>query len=72
MLPWEPSQYPVQKDSLDALFPLKVQVVFDIQMLQKANIIWYATSSIEKKLDGVGPVDNRPSTDKLHHFVRKK
>ena len=25
-----------------------------------------------KKIDGVGPVDNRPSTDKLHHFVRKK
>ena len=24
------------------------------------------------KLDGVGPLDNRPSTDKLHHFVRKK
>ena len=24
------------------------------------------------KLDGVGPVDSRPSTDKLHHFVRKK
>ena len=24
------------------------------------------------KLDGVGPVDNRPSTDKLHHCVRKK
>ena len=24
------------------------------------------------QLDGVGPVDNRPSTDKLHHFVRKK
>ena len=23
------------------------------------------------KLDGVGPVDNRPSTDKLHHFVKK-
>ena len=21
------------------------------------------------KLDGVGPVDKRPSTDKLHHFV---
>ena len=21
------------------------------------------------KLDGVGPVDNRPLTDKLHHFV---
>ena len=26
----------------------------------------------DMKLDGVGPVDNRPSTDKLHHFVRKK
>ena len=25
-----------------------------------------------KKLDGVGPIDNRPSTDKLHHFVKKK
>ena len=24
------------------------------------------------KLDGVGPVDNRPSADKLHRFVRKK
>ena len=24
------------------------------------------------KLDGVGPVVNRPSTDKLHHFARKK
>ena len=25
-----------------------------------------------EKLDGVGPVDNRPSADKLHHFVQKK
>ena len=24
------------------------------------------------KLDRVGPVDNRPSTDKLHYFVKKK
>ena len=24
------------------------------------------------KLDGVGPVYNRPFTDKLHPFVRKK
>ena len=22
------------------------------------------------KLDGVGPVDNRPFTDKLHHYVQ--
>ena len=27
---------------------------------------------IFRKLDGVGPVDNRPSTDKLNHFVHKK
>ena len=25
-----------------------------------------------QKLDGVGPVDNRPSNIKLHHFVKKK
>ena len=24
------------------------------------------------KLDRVGPVDNRPSTDYLHHFVKKR
>ena len=24
------------------------------------------------KLDGVGPIDNRPSTDKLHHIVRRR
>ena len=24
------------------------------------------------ELDGVGPVDNRPSTDNLYHFVQKK
>ena len=26
---------------------------------------------IEKKIDGVGPVDKRPSTNKLHNFVKK-
>ena len=24
-----------------------------------------------RKLEGIGPVDNRPSNDKLHHFVQK-
>ena len=24
------------------------------------------------ELDGVGPVDSRPSIDKHHHFVKKK
>ena len=27
------------------------------------------SSEMKLKLDGVGPVDNRPSTDQLHHFV---
>ena len=31
-----------------------------------------AIGLFEIKLDGVGLVDNRPSTNKLHHFVKKK
>ena len=26
---------------------------------------------LSEKIDGVGPADNIPSPDKLHHFVRK-
>ena len=29
-------------------------------------------ANICQQLDGVGPVDNRPSTDKHHHFVQNK
>ena len=29
-------------------------------------------SAVAFKLNGVDPVDNRPSTDKLHHFVQKE
>ena len=36
------------------------------------NLFWIYKFQIFSKLDGVGPVDNRPSTDKFHHFVRKK
>ena len=25
----------------------------------------------KNKLDGVGPVDNRPPTDELHHIIKK-
>ena len=25
-----------------------------------------------RKLDRVGPMDNKPSTEKLHHFVKKE
>ena len=30
------------------------------------------TEQYGRKLDGVGLVDNRPSTNKLHQFVRRK
>ena len=25
-----------------------------------------------EKLEGLGPIDNTPSTDELHHFVQKE
>ena len=39
-------------------------------MKKKKNLIYDLVRLI--KLDGIGPVDNRPSTNKLHHFVKKK
>ena len=40
------------------------------------HIILTSTFSLQilalLKLDRVGPVDNRPFTDRLHHFVSKK
>ena len=33
------------------------------------KMIHWPCYMMQIKLDGVGPVDNRPSTDKLHHFV---
>ena len=40
----------------------------DIFYLKSAFILNFGPYFIGK-LDGVGPVDNRPSTDKLHPFV---
>ena len=34
--------------------------------------ICYNGFPLFRKLDGAGPVDNRPSTNKLHHLVPKK
>ena len=39
---------------------------FNVGVLRDPN-----ETKITNKLDGVGLIDNRPSTDKLHHFVRK-
>ena len=43
---------------------IKLSIVFGL-------ILGNMNSRRENKLDGVGPVDNRPSTDKFHHFVQK-
>ena len=32
----------------------------------------YLEKQHKLKLDGVGPVDNRPCTDKPHHFVERR
>ena len=32
--------------------------------------LYFDLNERRKKLDGVGPVDNRPSTDWLHHIVQ--
>ena len=44
-------------------------------MLYTALHILYIGSLVQQykqKLDGVGPIENQPSTDKLHHFVHTK
>ena len=40
-------------------------------LLFKAHFVIFFSQKL-KKIDGVGPVDNRPSTNKLHPFVQKK
>ena len=33
---------------------------------------WFSEELPVYKLEGVGPIDNRPCPDKLHHFVKIK
>ena len=63
--------------------PILERILYNISFLTNIYEIWKLTLSIKshlpeiccctvrRKLDGVGPVDNRPSTNKLHHFVKK-
>ena len=44
-----------------------IMVMIGILVIIRAHV-----AGADLKLDGVGPVDNRPSTDKLHHIVKKK
>ena len=36
------------------------------------NFNFYKVFKIPIKLDGVGPVDTKPSTEELHHFAPQK
>ena len=58
-------------DNIQHIFPWvcrKDQVPGEEQTFKKQP----GRDGLGRYLDGVGPVDNRPSTDKLHHFVREK
>ena len=39
---------------------------------KKCSLCNFTPSLLIDKLDGVGPVDNRPSPNELHHFVEEK
>ena len=41
-----------------------------IETIPKNNILHFVRNT--RKLDRVGPVDNRPSTDFVNFFVKKK
>ena len=52
--------------------------IFNVYTLNSLNIFfylaqqsWFYSSSVEK-LDGVDPIDNRPSTNLLHCYVQKE
>ena len=47
-----------------------MQHFFTAVLFMLKGIVHYFTMYI-LKIDRVGPVDNRPSTNKLHHFVKK-
>ena len=36
------------------------------------TLLFVAISVNKEKLDRLGPVDNRPTTDKLNHFVQRE
>ena len=56
-------------------FYKKIIVMIFLVLIEKypffLDLLFYSVLN-SRKLDGVGPVDNRPSTDKLHHCVKNK
>ena len=47
----------------------RVELVLELQLFPA--YIYLKLDKLYKKLEGVGPVDNRPSINKLHHFFQK-
>ena len=45
-------------------------MIFRYFILVWLFLLFFIDFYLKKNLDGVGPVDNRPSTDKLHRFVQ--
>ena len=57
--------------------PIKTIKPYSTQRVHFNSVGWVEFNLVgviisTEKLDGVGFVDNRPSTHKLHHFVKKK
>ena len=45
---------------------------FSIKAMKSNSIVALPSKQRLHKLDRVGPVDNRPSTNNLHQFVKKE
>ena len=70
IIKWSDSTHYLSKYSISTLFFLNHNKFFPFTTTNFFSL--FIGSCSLNKLDGVGPVDNRPSTNKLHHFVRKK
>ena len=50
---------------------LKAHIVMKLRTQIVMKLKHSNCDGTQNKLDGVGPVDNRPSTDMLHFYVKK-
>ena len=76
---WKPEDLPMTTFSVSHLLQ---EWYFKRELLQQCikrhvttvqkRFVTSKKNVIRVKLDRVGPVDNRPSTDKLHHLVQKE
>ena len=64
-----PPPFPCILDAFNELF--KNLIVYGLKFLVILPPFPWKIIEPKYKLDGVGPVDNRPSTKKLHHFLSR-